>query len=344
MISKRILIIPVLFIVFLAAVLLAVSLREKGKKTIPNVIIMTFSGLRNMDSIEEPDHQYIPNLWNNIFKKGTLYTNLINTNYELHISIVQSINTGIDYYYWGRITQPSIFQYVRKKYALPITKLWMIGHFTYLNDYYFETEEYSTDTLPDIFTFVQMYISPQSPRLRNVLTKQELTSLDRYKTTNQDILSRKLFGMPRWDVMAKGQSRIFNKIMREFRPKLVHYVMNGTESAHYDTFAKYLISLKDADRIIFQTWEFINKDSFYKGNTYLIICVDHERDAYYKEHTSDSIDNPSPVWMYIYGPKVKKGKVIRRPVYHKDIFATVAYLMGVSTHPTKGKVLEDSFK
>ena len=131
--------------------------------------------------------------------------------------------------------------------------------------------------------------------------------------------------------------------MREFKPKLVHYIMNDVEVAHSDTFSKYVLALRACDKGVFEIWEMIQKDSFYKDNTYLIINVDHGRNLYYMEHYENAYDNPSHVWMYIYGPDIKKGVIINRPIYHIDIFTTVAYIMNVETHSTEGKVLKDCF-
>ena len=131
--------------------------------------------------------------------------------------------------------------------------------------------------------------------------------------------------------------------MRDFKPKLIHYLMQDTDCAHFSTFGRYVLSLKTADKKIFDIWQTIKKNPFYKDNTYLIISPDHERNAYYMHHDENAYDNPSKVWMYIYGPDIKKGVVIDRAIHHIDIFATVAYIMDVETHATDGKILKDCF-
>lgn len=46
----------------------------------------------------------------------------------------------------------------------------------------------------------------------------------------------------------------------------------------------------------------------------------------------------------IFGPDIKKGAVLNNEVHHIDVFATIAYLMKVQTHDTKGVLLKDCFK
>jgi len=62
------------------------------------------------------------------------------------------------------------------------------------------------------------------------------------------------------------------------------------------------------------------------------------------QHNDFTKADRMPVWMYIYGPDIKKGKTISRQIEHTDIFATLAYLTGVSAPNTEGKVLKDAFR
>lgn len=317
---------------------LIVSAQETSNKGIPNIIIITLNGVRNIESINDPTHQYIPNLWNKMFKEGTLYTDLIDENFEFHMPAVCAINTGVIYPAYSfvdpNLKAPSIFQYIRKKYGLPASKLWAIGHWKY-DECIYETDDYSEDTYP--YQFGWKYGSKKiNPYLIDMLTAQTLICL---KSLNELELFK-----THWDSFEGVVYHFFKKIVQKFKPKFVHYVMPGVEIAHGDTFSKYVLSLKRSDQRIYETWQMIQSDPFYKDNTYLIVCIDHGRNVYYKDHYENAYDNPSHTWMYIFGPDIKKGAVIDRPVYHRDIFATAAYLMDVETHPTEGVVLKDCFQ
>jgi len=308
---------------------------QASGETLPNVIVVTLSGVRNIESITDQYHQYIPKLWNKMLKEGTLYTNLINMNHEFHMPVVHAINTGVNYTaYYSVLKRPSLFQYLRKQYNLSSDKVWSVGHW-YPSDCANKTEGYQEDTFPSALSFISFDVPGE---LIGALTQQERKFCSLFSD-----LGAKNPGWPSWDSIGIIQHRFFKKIIEKFHPKLVHYVMNDIECAHSDTFSRYVLALRTCDRDIFDIWRMIQADPFYKDNTYLIVNVDHERNIYYADHNENSYDNPSRVWLYIYGPGVKKGLVIKRRIKHTDIFATVAGLMSLETMPTEGEFLGDCF-
>jgi len=312
----------------------AIDTPDPVDKNIPNVIIIILSGVRNSESITDPDHQYIPNLWNNMRKEGALYTNLVCLGAEFHVQAA-AINTGRSWSAFCRIDTPTIFQYIRKKYTLPLHSLWSIGQLWGPLCHY-NSSGYGDDTYPS--ELAQNLIL--TPELEVTFTKQESFFLSHVKENRKHFPG---FTAYIWDAINEVDYRFFKKIIREFKPKMVQFVMQGTETAHYDTFARYALSLKRSDEMIFEIWQMIKNDPFYKNNTYLIVCPDHGRNLYYMQHNENAHDDPSHVWMYIYGPHIKKGITISRSVYHRDIFVTLAYIMDVETHPSEGKVLKDCF-
>jgi hypothetical protein len=317
------------------------------------VFIVTLAGVRNMDTIDDPVRQYIPNLWNSMRKEGVLYTNLVNSNFSFHAPSVNAINTGRTYPFYSEdfrpltgsrhvVLTPTIFQYVRKKYALPGHKLWLMGHW-FPRQAGLRTGRFGSGTYPCQMSFSLNghFLAPKE--LTDILTEQELKFLelsDKAKGSNIPTYAQ-------WDTAGEIQYRFFRKIVGKYRPKLVHYVMGDPESAHYCTYARYVIALKRCDEKLFDMLRTIRTDPFYKDNTYLIVTVDHGRNQYYMQHLP-CVENPgdpacSRVWLYVYGPDIKRGAVLSRPVTHTDIFATVAEIMKVKTHASEGKVLKDCF-
>ncbi|TAM38528.1 hypothetical protein EPN54_04175 [bacterium] len=339
--GKRTLKILCVTLYFLVSYFSGPALCQKDAKEdgLPNIILVLLTGVRNTESIADPTHQYFPNLWNEMLKEGVLYSDLVDINYEFHMPAFNAINTGGSYNKDTKITAPSISQYVRKKYSLPATKLWTIGHW-WLNDCVYETKDYSRDTYPCEITFMDLKFSPE---LKTILTRQELVSFNNYQKVLKGLATQE-FDFILWDGMSEGIYQIFiKKIMPVFKPKLVLYVMDDPDSAHYDSFSRYVLTLKRCDERIFEIWRTITNDKFYKGKTYLFVCIDHERNPYYMQHSENAYDNPSHVWMYVYGPGVKRGKIINRPIKHTDIFATIADITGIKTNKIEGKVLKDCF-
>jgi len=337
--SKSKAILSIFIIIFLCSKgSLNANPQNMSEDKIPNVIIVTLAGLQNSESIDEPYHQYIPNLWNKIFKEGVLYTNLINQSIDFHMPSVIALNAGIAYsFYYNKLTAPAIFQYVRKKYALPANKVWFIGN-------WFKAQGCCiTDEYPNETCVTQMSVSMDiliPPEIKKFLTKQELLFLEKLPKTRE----QKLYNFPQWNSVEEVHYPLFKKVIKEFKPKLVHYFMADVDSGHHAAFCGYIISLKRSDERIYEIWQMIQSDPFYKDKTYLIVCVDHGRDQYYMNHSGNPFTDSYPVWMYIYGPNIKKGVIINRSIYHVDIFATIANIMNVETHPNKGRVLTDCFQ
>lgn len=314
---------------------------ETSISGLPHVIIVTLAGVRNCETIEDQTHQYIPHLWNEMFKEGTLYTNLVNVNYEFHMPAVRAINDGHKHFSWfmkgGKLYAPTIFQLVRNKYHLPANKVWSLGCWDYA-DAALRQGKFKENTFPCQFKSRGLPISGRIREvLKGLLNKQDTDFLDNYQ-----LAAERIGVWTVWDSFEPMQYRIFKKIMTAFKPVLVHYVSNATEIAHGGSYAQYVLALKEVDKKIFEIWQMIQNDKEYKDKTYLFVDVDHERDDYFKtHHMNPNEDNPSRVWMFVYGPGVKKDQVIERPVYHRDIFATVASLMKVEAGSTEGRVLKD---
>ncbi len=305
------------------------SSTKEGGNT-PNVIIITFSGVRNAESISDTDHQYMPHLWGDMLKEGALYSNLVNVEQQFHMPSFNAINTGHKFPLWYNVTTPTIFQHVRKKYNWPANKFWMIGHWQNAGLIY-EAGGYE-NTYPDYISL--MLEMPKE--LESKLSQQELALIQSMREDSKKFTG---FSYAIWDAFEELFYRLFKKAVLAFHPKLVHYVMGGPETAHYDSFARYALSLKRNDEMVYEIWKMIKTDPFYKDNTFLIVSPDIARDGYYRSHDNNPHDNPSRTWLYVFGPGIEKGISVQRPVFHVDIFPTVARIMGVETPPSEGKVL-----
>ncbi len=307
---------------------------ERQVDDLPNIIICTLGGVRNSETIDDKNHQYIPNLWNKMLQYGTLYTNLSNLNLPFHQPSVQAINTGKVMTVYSRLDTPSIFQYIIKQYHLSSNRAWSCGHWNNEETVYFLDNDYDASTIPGWVRLCPPLISFEAEK---ILTKPELNSV----RSLIKLRELKICTWPFWDVNDEIQQQIIMRILKVYKPKILHFVMGGTDCAHYDTFGRYVLAIKDTDQRVFEIWNFIQSDPYYKDNTYLFITSDHGRDRYYMNH--DEYDATRQTWLYIYGPKVRKGLVIKRTVSHIDIFATIVHIMNLKAHPTKGKILEDCF-
>lgn len=321
-------------ILCVAGIFFSVAAVNAEREAVPNVIIITIEGVRGQDTVLEPHHQYIPHFWNLLRVEGTLFTDVVDLNRQFHMPVVGCINTGKWHPLDQEVGYPTIFQYARRAYGWPKEKTWAIGEWN--NQSVFVNDEFNEESGPCRLTTLQ--IDPP-PELKGVLTDQETIFFERYRA----IEASPIFFWPTWDSLNEIEHRMLKKVMKEFKPKLIHYIANATETAHFDDCGRYLISVRRVDEMIYDIWKVIRSDPFYRDNTYLFVTPDHERNALYMDHTENPVERPSRVWLYIYGPKIKKDYVVKTTVYHTDIFPTVAYLLGLSVGQGDGKVLHECF-
>jgi len=305
---------------------------ESAGKTLPKVVIIVLSGVSNSESIDDQSHQYLPKLWGTVINKGTLYTNVAPLDCEFHMPVVSAIVTGLVYPFSGRLRTPSIFQYLKKTYALPSDKLWVLGEWD--RDFFGkETPDYPKNTFPSQLVALTYEMSPEA---YNLLNDEEKIFVKKYRELKR--------GWPQWDSLSAMQFTLFEKILSQLKPVLILDIMNDVESAHYDTYARYCLALKKNDERIYVIWEIIQNDPYFKDNTYLIITPDHVRNEYYMQHSDNVGEGALPTWMFIYGPNIKKGAVISREIHHMDLFPTLAGIFKVSTHESRGEKLGDCFE
>jgi hypothetical protein len=316
---------------------LSCGVKDKSQE-VPNVIIVMLSGVRNSESINDPEHQYMPYLWNKMKDQGTFYSNLLTNDHEFHMPAAAAVVNGVNQMGCCDIQAPTIFQYLRKKYGWPADKTWIIGRWENgEGQAYYTTNQYGAETYPAELP-INMNVAP---KIKSIFSGRSVNFIEKF---HKEIgLSRSLFYASNWDSISEQMFTLFKKVIKLKNPKMIEFILNGTESGHYDTYARYVLSLKRSDEMIYEIWQMIQTNPYYKDHTYLIVCPDHERDLYYMDHGLNTFNNRSRVWMYIYGPDIKKGATIDRRVYHTDIFATVAHIMNVKTHKTTGRVLKDAF-
>jgi hypothetical protein len=115
--------------------LLAATTSELSEATARNVIILIIDGLRNDEAFDDPSHQYIPHIWNDLRPKDTINTNFWNTGLTVTTPAHHQIVTGVRELLKnqsGEIGQirakyPNIFEYYRKQKNVPESKVWVVA-------------------------------------------------------------------------------------------------------------------------------------------------------------------------------------------------------------------------
>lgn len=110
----------------------------------------------------------------------------------------------------------------------------------------------------------------------------------------------------------------------------------------------YLQGILDTDNYIYQFWQQLQNDDFYKDRTTLIVTNDHGR------HTAghldgfishgDNCDGCRHIEFFAMGPDFKDNFTSATPYELIDVATTVGELMGFTIPTSNGKVMKDIFR
>lgn len=138
---------------------------------------------------------------------------------------------------------------------------------------------------------------------------------------------------------------ITREVMREFAPRLILVNFWDMDVAHWGSYSLYLQAITRTDRLTGMLWEEIQSNANYKDKTTLLVLPELGRDG--DQNTANGFLNHRSgdascrnMWLLAMGAGVSPG-VIERPVYHVDLSATAAGLLGFKAAEISGKPLRE---
>jgi rhamnogalacturonyl hydrolase YesR len=140
--------------------------------------------------------------------------------------------------------------------------------------------------------------------------------------------------------------KVLKERMANQKPRLVYAILPHVDSSgHVDEYPKYLETIKHADDLIWDVWNTIQSDPFYKEKTTLVVTTDHGRHTTgikdgYKSH-GDTCEGCRKTYALFIGPDIKKGYEYKKECHQVDLAPTIGQLMGFATPAADGKPLMD---
>jgi len=276
-----------------------------------NVVIAVMDGTAWRVTFGDPEHQYIPRLWNELRPQGTLYTRFYNNDVTITKGGHSTIATGT----WQktrnrgpRNTMPTMFDYLADEQKIPPEKVWII----------FGKGPYAYDPL----TSFPAYLNRFKPQSRTGIGESSLQA-------DSDVYQKVL------------------EVMEKDRPRIIYANFGATDHlAHSGSWERHIKAIQHQDELLTNLWGKIQADSNYRDRTALFLTNDHgyHLDGIYEgfaEH-GDSCEGCRHIMLLAVGPDIKKGAIVETPAYQTDIAPTVGELLGFQTPLARGEVLKDS--
>ena len=134
---------------------------------------------------------------------------------------------------------------------------------------------------------------------------------------------------------------ITREVMREFAPRLILVNFWDMDVAHWGSYSLYLQAVTKTDRLTGMLWDEIQANPRYKDSTTLLVLPELGRDGDmnaangFLNHRSGDASCRN-MWMLAMGSGVRPGET-ERPLYHVDLAATAAALLGVGAGKMAGR-------
>lgn len=286
--------------------------RAQAQYHTENVVVAVMDGTAWRQTFGDPEHKYIPRLWNELRPQGTLFTHFYNNDVTVTKAGHSTLMTGT----WQksrnrgpRATMPEIWSYLADETPLSAEKAFVVfGKGPYAFD--------STTSFPG-------YSDVYKP------------------TTVMDVGESSL----------RGDQEVFQKIMdamEKDRPRIILANFGGTDHmAHSGHWDRHIKAIQHQDELLTDLWKRIQANPAYRDKTTLFLTNDHgyHLDGQFEgfaEH-GDSCVGCRHIMLLALGPDFKKGAVVEKAAYQIDVAPTIGELLGVQTPLARGEVLKDAF-
>jgi predicted AlkP superfamily pyrophosphatase or phosphodiesterase len=281
-----------------------------------NVIIIVIDGPRYSETWGDSSFSNIPQM-KNISESGVLFTNFYNNGATNTIPGYASITTGnnqeISDLGIGTPKFPSIFQYWNKKYSksYPVSRI-------------FASKDKLAVLSDCIDTSFKGYYRPY------IVCGVNGTGVGS--------------GFRNYSITLR---RTLNALRTEHPRLLLLSFREPDFSAHQNNWMAYIDGIKNTDNSVYQIWDFIEKDNYYKGKTEVFITNDHGRhldnvnDGFVSH--GDTCDRCRHISLLVLGPDFKRGDVITNSKELIDIPATIAEILRFPMPTRHRKILSELF-
>lgn len=274
-----------------------------------NVVLVVVDGTRQSETVDDPDHAYIPHIWNDLRPRGAMIANFRNEGKTLTNPGHSSILTGT----WQQIandgserpTEPTLFEYYRRHHDVPAKA-------------------------------TQIVAGKEKIKALNYSTHADYGADYAAVETSGRGDDRMVF------------DRLIPILERD-KPSLVLVCFPTVDDEGHDgDWDRYVAAIAQVDSMAFALWTFLENDAHYAGKTYMFITNDHGRhvDKWGFSDHGCSCDGCERLLFLALGPDIRAGYAVAPDVVYtqRDLCNTVARILDFPVERSKGHVIEEIFE
>lgn len=280
--------------------------RPTGRKLL---IVQFGGGVRSSETIADPQHRFIPRLWNELAPRGTLFTNLRVEGKVVHPNSTGSMLTG--HWEWADldweqpVAHPTVFEIWRRATGTSDLKTWAFVYASILA----KAGESSAPGYGPAFA-ANVVVPPTIPRA----TAEQMDRLLRAaaatgSAAEQLAAARACAALARAESrlslagLRSEQARAFVQqhfaawqagtgstshdaflaeaavaCMRAYAPDVLAICFGEIDCAHYGSWSRYVEAIQRTDALTARLWETAQSLEAYRDRTLMLVLPDHGRE------------------------------------------------------------------
>jgi hypothetical protein len=293
------------------------------------IVVQFGGGTRCSETIDDPQHRFIPRLWNEMAPHGTLFTNMFVDHKVVHPNSTGSIMTGHwewDDLDWSKpVANPTIYEIYRKASQAPDTKAWAFVYASILANTgqslapgYGESlaaNVVEPPTIPratsDRMDRVMRHAASLGSVEAGIDAARTCAGLARSTSRiargglrskpARDFLDREYAGWKQGAGTTSHDAFLADRAracMQTFAPDVMTVAFGEIDCAHYGSWSRYVDAIRRTDELTWKLWETVQALPAYRDRTLMLVLPDHGReldspDGWGFVHHSDFYANTS---------------------------------------------------
>ncbi len=273
------------------------------------VLVQFGGGTRYSESMGDPQHRYIPPLWNELVPQGTLYANVRVEHRVVHPNSTASMLTGHwewDDLDWSKpVVHPTLFEIYRRTTGVTDLKTWAFAYASILANAFFSSAEgygpafapnvVEPPTIPrstaeemDQLMHIAAATGRDAPGREAARACAELArSTSRISLDGIRSAEARAFVAQQFDVWKQGTGSTSHDAflaecaiacLKAFTPHLIAVCLGEIDCAHYGSWSRYVEAIARTDALTSKLWLTLQTLDAYRGQTLMLVLPDHGRE------------------------------------------------------------------